>query len=164
MSGQPGVPFSIGPSSSLFLAGVNTLSVVVTSSDSTYGGINVLISSATAALKTGEVQSHRAIYASVGRPGPSELFQQIRPLHRGPVLESSVFESKDDSFWYDDFLFPPILSSTQELASPISLNFGPRDVRPPATVPQDGELPLYRGTSSGEMLVAERNESISEHP
>ena len=164
MSGQPGVPFSIGPSSSLFLAGVNTLSVVVTSSDSTYGGINVLISSATAALKTGEVQSHRAIYASVGRPGPSELFQQIRPLHRGPVLESSVFESKDDSFWYDDFLFPPILSSTQELASPISLNFGPRDVRPPATVPQDGELPLYRGTRSGEMLVAKRNDSISEHP
>ena len=164
-SGQPGVPFSIGPSSSLFLPGVNTLSVVVTNIDATYGGINVLISSATAVQKTGQViQSQRAVYASADRRGSSDPVPQIRSFHRGPVLESSVLKSKDDAPSLEEFLFFPILGSPQELASPISLNFGPRDIHPREAISQDGELPLYRGTNVGEILVAKRNESMSEHP
>jgi hypothetical protein len=159
------VPFSIGPSSSLFLPGVNTLSVVVTNIDATYGGINVLISSATAVQKTGQViQSQRAVYASADRRGSSDPVPQIRSFHRGPVLESSVLKSKDDAPSLEEFLFFPILGSPQELASPISLNFGPRDIHPREAISQDGELPLYRGTNVGEILVAKRNESMSEHP
>ena len=138
-----------------------TLSVVLTNSDSNYEGINVLISSATAVQKTGQVvHGQKDIYASAGHGGASDWFEG----HPSPVLHYSVFESKDDGLWLDELLFFPAFGTPQELASPILLNFGPRDVRPQEMVPQDGDVPLYRGTKVGEILVAKRNESMSEHP
>ncbi|MGA2534763.1 MAG: Ig-like domain-containing protein [Terracidiphilus sp.] len=175
-SGQPGVPFSIGPGSSLFLPGINTLSVVITSSDSNYEGINVLITSATATPKQGQsikraqaIQLPRAIYTARDHRGSLDPLEQVwSPLSR------AALETRSAASWLDDFSLFPIFGSPQEPASPMSLNLFPRDVPPQDVVPQDmvlqdvvpqdRDLPLYRGTNAGEMLFAKRDESVHGPP
>lgn len=167
-SGQPGVPFSIGPGSSLFQPGVNTLSVVITSSDSYYEGINVRITSATASPTTDQVkQPQKASGDRRETPlPPIRLLDQRSALQ--PSAVNAAFKLGDAASWLGDFSLFPIFGLPQEPASPISLNFGLRDVRPQDVHPQEGapqdrELRLYHGENTGEVLVATRNNS-SEHP
>ena len=157
-SGHPGVPFAIGPGSSLFLPGTNTLSVVITASDSNYEGINVLITSATANAtpkKAQAIQSPRPIYASIDRRGPSETLEQVRP-----PLQRAAFQPWDATSWLVDFSLFPIFGSQQEPASPIALNFGMRDVHPPDQVQEGHELLLYRGVNTDGILVAKKDETV----
>ena len=149
-SGKPGVPFSIGPGSTLFQPGVNTLSVVITSSDSSYEGINVLITNATATATTPKSpQSNKK----------AQAIQSPRAIDAAKDLRSS---------WLDDLGLFPVFGWPQEPASPISLNLIPRDLvlqdrvrqdaPPQQVVPQDRDLPLYRGANTGGTLFARRDE------
>jgi len=149
LSGQPGMPFSIGPHSSLFLPGTNTLTVVITSSDSNYEGINVLITSATAAPKTSKLtKSQKTMYASTNPPDTADR-------HTGLPSSLWLLQPWDVTFWFDDV---PGLSQRQDSVSPISLN-----LRPPDLNPQDRELrPPYGSAQANEVLFASRNEFPSE--
>jgi hypothetical protein len=162
LSGQPGMPFSIGPHSSLFLPGTNTLTVVITNSDSNYEGINVLITSATAAPKTTQVtKSKKTIYASTNPPGAADR------QHIGPPSSPWLLRSWDATFWFDDFsLFTLSISGLpqqRDSVSPISLNLRPPDLGPADLSPQDPELPpTYHSGQVNEVLFASRNELASE--
>jgi len=162
LSGQPGMPFSIGPHSTLFLPGTNTISVVITNSDSNYEGINVLIASATAAPKTSKLtKSQKTIYASTNPPGRGDGH------HIGPPYGSWLLRPWDAAFWFDDFsLFTLSVSGLpqqRDSVSPISLNLRPPDPSRPELLPQDLELgPPYRSASANEVLFASRNEFASE--
>jgi len=126
-TGAPGVSFSVGPNSTLFLPGVNTLTVVMSSADSSYDGARVRINSATAAPKSGQnLRSHNAIYASNRVPTGSG--QVYRPVPR------SVLDPWDASDWLAGFA-PIALGSRAQ----------PQSQKPPAVllnlVPLD-RLPL----------------------
>jgi len=132
-TGSPGVTFSVGPNSALFLPGVNTLTVVMTSSDSSYEGIRVLIDSATAAPKSGEnFQARKAIYAANRVPSVSPADRMDRAFPRALLGSWTAGDLFGD-------LSPIALgarSSKQRTPSPVLMNFVPLDRAP---------LSLYRG-------------------
>jgi Bacterial Ig-like domain len=119
-TGQPGVPFSIGPGSGLFQTGVNTLSVVLTSSDNNYEGINVLIQSATAAPKTGNLMRSQDLFYASNRTA-SGLQTEKAFLQPMPGIW-------DITAWLTELsLFDAPLKPEKHLIFQRSLNLGSRD-------------------------------------
>ena len=113
-TGTPGVQFSIGPGDPLFQPGLNTLSIVLTSSDSNYEGVRVLIQSATAALKTGDFVQPRTIFYALNR--------SLLPRSR----ESAVHGQQiwDFTRWLADIPMQSDPADKSNVTFPLSLNFG----------------------------------------
>ena len=127
-SGQPGVAFSIGPNSGLFLPATNTLTVVLSSSDNNYEGVRVLISNATALQKSGKLgKSSGVMYAKNRVPAPAVAGRQVRGLLPRPLL------GLDGLAWLGDFT--PITYSgnrnqSQWSTKPVLMNLVPTDRAP----------------------------------
>ena len=139
-SGQPGVPFSIGPSSALFLPGVNTLTVVLSSSDSSYEGILVLINSATAAQQMGQDATPRkAIYASNKARSASKLATGAYE-----AFPRSLFFG-DTTGWFGDLspiAFPAPSHRRWHTSSPVLLNLVSPDRAPLFRLREGADEPI----------------------
>ena len=135
-TGTPGVQFSIGPGDQLFQPGLNTLSIVLTSSDSNYEGVRVLIQSATAALKTGDFIRPRTVFNAKNRP-----FSPFAP----------EYVQNDPGTWdFTRWLADASLSNRPAVKSratfPLTLNLGLPDIQSrPSNLARQGIMAAQNG-------------------
>lgn len=138
-TGSPGVPFSVGPGNPLFQTGVNTLTVVLTSSDSNYEGIRVLIQSATAVPKTGQFMRRRNLFYASDHGAGSLRINSALP-QTAPEMWNTI-ES------LTGFSLLGRSKPKEQIVTPLTLNFGPKD-----------GLTQPRDLVSGQPITTARNE------
>jgi hypothetical protein len=141
-TGTPGVPFSIGPNNSLFEAGLNTLTVVITSADSNYEGIRVLIQSATATptpAKKGQFTHRKNLFYASDRGAGA--------LRVGSEPRQTAFEVWDSTEWLTGVSLLERSEPIEESSTPLTLNFGPQIL-----------LTEPRASAAGQLITTARNE------